>query len=241
LQAVAFALVIVGFIAAIKIDTARSERDRQARNEANNEKAAEVPVDQVPVVTGDRELDRALANLGAKSDAVRKAAADRLAGMTPNHHRPAVVRKIAEQLESSEVFDRSPLLRALGVWVTTAEVPLLIQLLDSKHTATRNGALDALGKLRDERAVKPVVNCFKEFTTRWHAEQALKKLGALAEKEVLALLDQPEKDLRVAAIYVLADIGTEQSIPALEEASKEFSTKGVAEGAIAAIKKRMRK
>lgn len=242
LHAVCFVTVLLGFLLAFTVDSARSARDRQAREEAKNEKMAEVPAEQVPVVTGDPELDRALANLEAKNDADRKAAADRLAGMTPNQHRRVVVQKIAEQLRTDQPFDREPLLRALGVWAAAAEVPILIELLDNKDILTRNLTLDALGKLRDERAVKPVVRCFLEFNTRWHAEQALKALGPLAEKEVLALLDQPDKkDLWIPAIYILKDIGTEQSLPALEEASKEFSMKGVAEGAIAAIKKRMRK
>jgi HEAT repeat protein len=120
-------------------------------------------------------------------------------------------------------------------------VPALIQLLDGPEIHIRNVTLDALGKLRDERAVKPVVRCFKELNTRWHSEQALKALGPMAEREVLALLEQPDRDLWVPAIYVLAEIGTEQSMPALREASKQFEMKGVAEGAMIAIQKRMRK
>jgi S1-C subfamily serine protease len=191
--------------------------------------------------TGDPAMDRLLLDLEAVDGAIRKAATDRLIGMKPNQHRAVVARKLAEQLPVVEPFDREPLIRALGVWATAAEVPTLIQLLDSPETHIRNVTLDALGKLRDERAVKPVVRCFKEFNTRWHAEQALKALGPLAETEVLELLGQPERDLWVPAIYVLAEIGTEQSLPTLREASKQFEMKGVAEGAMIAIQKRMRK
>jgi hypothetical protein len=204
-------------------------------------KVEDAPPAAAPVMTGDPELDQTLANLGAKDGAVRKAAADRLLGMKPNPHRPVVAKKIAENLQTAELWERTPLIRALGVWATPAEVPFLLQFLRDPDINTRNEVLDVLGKLRDERAVKPVVSCFMEFNTRWHAEQALKKLGPMAEKEVLALLSQPNKDMRVPAIYVLAEIGTEQSLPALQEATKEFATKGVAEGAIAAIKKRMQK
>jgi hypothetical protein len=191
--------------------------------------------------TGDPGMDRLLFDLEAVDGAIRKAATDRLIGMKPNQHRAVVAKRLAEQLPVVEPFDREPLIRALGVWATAAEVPTLIQLLDSPEIHIRNVTLDALGKLRDGRAVKPVVRCFKALNTRWHSEQALKALGHMAEREVLALLEQPDQDLWVPAIYVLAEIGTEQSLPALREANKQFEMKGVAEGAMTAIQKRMRK
>ena len=66
-------------------------------------------------------------------------------------------------------------------------------------------------------------------------------LGPMAEKDVRALLTLPEQEMWVPAIYVLAEIGTEQSLPILREASQQFELKGVAEGAMIAIQKRMRK
>jgi HEAT repeat protein len=210
---------------------------------ANEEKANEpaAPPREPPATTGDPEMDRLLFDLEAVDWTIRKAALDRLIAMKPNQHRAVVARKLAEQLQLVEQWAREPFLRALGVWGTAEEVPLLIQWLDNPDTHTRNMTLDALAKLRDERAVKPIVNCFKEGSTRWHSEQALKALGPMAEKEVLALLEQPDRELWVPAIYVLAEIGTEQSLPTLREASKSFEMKGVAEGAMMKIQKRMRK
>jgi hypothetical protein len=259
LQVFGFALLFLGFItAAISESVRQTIRGTQAgpvsvaqpnppRTEVNRpnpdnaKEAAALPRRQAPAATGDRELDQLLTDLGAADGAVRKAAAERLTAMKPNPHRPLVAKTLAEELQLAEQFEREPLIRALGVWATAAEVPLLIQLLDNPDIHTRNMTLDALGKLRDERAVKPVVRCFKEFNTRWHSEQALKALGPLAEKEVLALLEQPERELWVPAIYVLAEIGTEQSLPALREASKTFEMKGVAEGVMMKIQQRMKK
>jgi HEAT repeat protein len=186
-------------------------------------------------------MDRLLFDLEAVDGAIRKAALDRLIAMKPNQHRAVVARKLAEQLQFAEQWEREPFIRALGVWATAAEIPMLIQWLDNPDIHTRNMTLDALAKLRDERAIKPIVNSFKQGSTRWHSEQALKTLGPMAEKEVLALLEQPDRDMWVPAIYVLAEIGTEKSLPALREASKEFATKGVAEGAMIKIQARMRK
>jgi hypothetical protein len=217
-----------------------SQSTSQTASNPQNPENANGPA-AIPDKTGDPEMDRLLEDLEAVDGAIRKAAADRLAAMKPNQHRAVIAHKLAAQLPVVEPFDREPLIRALAVWATAAEVPVLIQLLDSPEIHIRNVTLDALAKLRDERAVKPIVRCFKEFQTRWHSEQALKALGPMAEKEVLALLAQPDRDMWVPAIYVLAEIGTEQSLPALREASKQFEMKGVAEGAMIAIQKRMRK
>jgi HEAT repeat protein len=93
-------------------------------------------------------------------------------------------------------------------------------MLSDRDINTRNETLEVIGKLRDERTVKPVVRCFVEFQTTWHGERALKDLGPIAEKEVLALLNQPDKGLWVPAIRVLKEIGTQKSIPTLEAAAR---------------------
>jgi hypothetical protein len=194
-----------------------------------------------PDVTGDKELDRCLADISGKDSPAVQKAAKRLASMKPDKNRAVVARKLGESLLTAPVYDRTSLIRALGVWATPEEVPVLLKLLDDKDINTRNEVLRVLGKMRDERTVKPVVKCFCEFSTRYHGEQALKALGPMAETEVLALLDQPDQEMHIPAIYVLKEIGTEKSLPALQTASREFRLKGVAEAAITAIKARARK
>jgi len=120
-------------------------------------------------------------------------------------------------------------------------VRMLIKLLDHNSINTRNRTLAVLGPLKDERAVAPVVRCFTVFETRYHGDLALKAMGPIAEKEVLALLSQNDDKLGVPAIRVLAEIGTQQSIPVLQKAAGQFNLKGVSEAAIVAINKRTKK
>ncbi|HEY7313963.1 MAG TPA: HEAT repeat domain-containing protein [Gemmataceae bacterium] len=195
-----------------------------------------------PPVTGDRETDRLLARLGGKNGGASQDAATQLAKMQPNQHRSLVAGKLAEALQTAEIHNRAPLIRALGVWGTAKEVPVLIHFLDDAEINTRHEVLQALGKLRDERAVQPALRCLAIFETTWHAEQALKAMGSVAEKGVLEVLRQPNKDLWAPAIRILKEIGTEQSIPALEEASQgDFDFRGMAAGALETIRKRVKK
>ena len=50
-------------------------------------------------------------------------------------------------------------------------------------------------------------------------ERALREMGPVAEKALLAVLDDPDPFLCEAAIKILKDIGTQQSVPALQAAT----------------------
>src|SRR5207244_4337218 len=94
---------------------------------------------------------------------------------------------------------------ALGVWGTAKELPVVLRTLEHKDVFTRRAALKIVGRFQDEKALAPVIHCFKDFQTRTDAATALRDLGAMAEKEVLALVDKDDVFLKQAAINVLKD------------------------------------
>src|SRR5262249_23756377 len=153
------------------------------------------------------------ADLDPNKGEASSTAAERLARMKPDQHQSVVARKLADDIRTAPVVHRTLLIRALGVWATTKEIPVLIQLLSDDDINTRNEVLQVIGKLRDERTVRPVIRCLLELPTQFHADQALKAMGPMAEKEVLALLDQPNKGGWGPAVGILKEIGTPQSIP----------------------------
>ena len=52
---------------------------------------------------------------------------------------------------------------ALGSLGAEAVIPLIL-VLDSRHKAVRIGAIEALGKIRDPRSVRPLVHLLKHDT-----------------------------------------------------------------------------
>jgi hypothetical protein len=187
-------------------------------------------------VTGDETLDKLLADLTSKDDFLRRKAADALDAMPPNQHRAAVAGYLAKLSQSPTDSERRTAVPLLATWATAKEVPILIQLLGDKEIYIRNRVLKNIGKLQDPRTVTPVVNCLLEFQTRSNAEVALKEMGPLAEKEVLALLNHPDVfGIRVSAIRILREIGTQQSVPALQAAKGNITLRGSADQALAAI------
>jgi HEAT repeat protein len=213
----------------------------QAPNGAGNPPSVQAPP---PAVTGDAVLDKALADLSGDNTVAWQVAADQLAKLQPNQHRAIIAQKLAERANVPDAIPRQSIIRALGVWATSKEVPVLIDALRDEHAPARQEAFRALAKTRDEQAVAPLVHCFLEGTNRFEAEQALKEVGPMAEKEMLPLLDKDrEVFLRLSAIGVIKEIGTQESVPVLRAVAAEDNVhlKGPAQDALKAINARIRK
>jgi hypothetical protein len=203
----------------------------------------EQPKEQPPPrVTGDTAIDKALADLGDKQK--QSAGLTSLAKMQPNEqHRTVVAAKVAALADTSDVYTRQCAIQALDVWASPKEVPILNNALNDPAIYTRQVALKALTRFKDPSSVAPMIRCLREFQTQAVAEDALRQMGSVAEKELLPLL-QDEGAPRIPVIRILKDIGTKESLPALEALltdQKAFSLQGTARDAIMAIKERASK
>lgn len=199
------------------------------------------PLPNLPL-TGDAALDKKLADLADANGKAFKPAIDSIIATPPNQHRAIVAQHLAAQLKTAPVHARPALTRALGIWGTPQETQVLIAMLNDADINSRNDALQALGKLKDQRAAGPMAKSVLEVATRFHAEESLKAMGPIAEKEVRALLTQPDISVQVIAIRILGDIGTEQSIPDLQAAAKgPLPLQTPAQKALAAINSRAKK
>jgi serine/threonine protein kinase len=205
--------------------------------------------DQVPVVNANNEPGElqalAVDDPGFKTTVqkldgdvfARMAGTKELAQIKPNEQQAEVAQKLANLAGFDDQFTRTGALRALGVWGTPKEVPALINALGHSDVFTRREALKVVGPFRDKRALPLVIRGFKEFQTREAAGVALRAMGPMAEKDVLTFLAGDDLFLKVDAIKVLKDIGTDASAPALNAAvaSNNVFLVGPAREALAAI------
>jgi phage FluMu protein Com len=147
------------------------------------------PQPEAPRITGDPQVDRALLELADTDGQIHSGAAERLGVMRPNEaYRAVVARKLAEAALGPQEVGRGAAVRALAEWAGPEVVPDLIR-------------------------------CFRQAgPLREAAAKGLRKVGAPAEKDVLALATDTEADsgTRSEAIEVLRDIGTPASIPTLQ-------------------------
>jgi hypothetical protein len=205
------------------------------------------PPRAVPPIEGDEFFQKVWADLHDGNYWKRKAAVERLATMKPNDQRAKVAPRLAELMADESPFIRWPAIKALGAWGSETDVPALMRVLADNDSSNRREALKVIGRFRDRRTLEPVIQSFREHSTNADAAQALRAMGPMAEPDVLAILNEPE-DLRLvfvklSAIEVLADIGTEKSVPALQNvtASRNIHERRLiepAQKALAAIAQR---
>ncbi len=208
---------------------ARAQRDPLAKNMAPNpldpnpnagaDKPAGAHDDDAnrPVIARDRtELEKLFAELDNNNEAVRNLALSRLSAQKPNANQAAIAQKLTAMLETTGGFTWKAVVRALTVWATPEEIPALIRILNDGDTVTRLDILRVIGKFRDEGAVAPVVQCLQDPICRFEAERALRQMGTIAEKNVLHLLSNPDPIVRRTVVGILKDIGTNESVPALQ-------------------------
>jgi HEAT repeat protein len=132
---------------------------------------------------------------------------------------------------------------ALGIWGGKETVPLLLSLLNESNPAAvvwRKAAMHALGSIKDERALEPLLGRLEDFSDRGDAANVLKKWGPAAEKAVLARLNHKDRTVRTTVCQILEVIGTQTSIPALEVLAMDENLywRKTAENTIKAIRAR---
>ncbi|MGC8640120.1 MAG: HEAT repeat domain-containing protein, partial [Isosphaeraceae bacterium] len=79
-------------------------------------------------------------------------------------------------------------------WRTEETVPALIKKLDDSRHGVRWKAAEILGKIGDARAAGPLAEHLKQDSIA--TDEALRKLGPAAEPALIALLQNPDADLR---------------------------------------------
>jgi predicted Zn finger-like uncharacterized protein len=98
---------------------------------------------------------------------------------------------------------------------TKAAVPALTKALEEQQT--RTNALLALGRLKAVEAVDAIARCLST-SDRGTASNILKGFGPAAERAVAAQLQSREEPARWEACVILKEIGSRESIPAIQAA-----------------------
>ncbi len=168
------------------------------------------------------EIDQCLADLQGANAGQANAAAGKLQHAVPlDERRDEVLKALEAMLKQKDPFRRKQAVDALATWAKAETIPLLIQCLEETSLLVKLAAIEALGKLKDERAAEPLAKLVAQPGPRVQAAKALQSLGAKAEKAVLGLLAHAEPEVRQEACRLLKEIGTAASLPALKTASED--------------------
>ncbi len=208
-----------------------------------------IPVGPVAKVTGVAEIDDALACLASPKAMNR--GLEKLVRLTPDDYSDEqgaqVARRLARLVKPDDPFGNALLIKALGLWATFDELPVLIQVLDGTNHGMRAEALRHIAKFKDETALPAVARCLENGLLRDQAGEVLLQLGRTmpwrVEKVVLPILTNSDNFVRKDAIDLLKEIGTERCIPALQALvdNKNPFIQHNAKEALAAVQARVRK
>lgn len=104
-------------------------------------------------------------------------------------------------------------------------VAKLISALDHPEPATPARAASILGKLREKRAVGPLIKLAKDSTDPYILESAVAALGEIGSPEAADILSEKLHDsyliVKLAAIKSLGQIGGTKAKLALQKASSD--------------------
>ena len=164
----------------------------------------------------DRTITRLLGDLDKPDDAARKFSAKALAEMKPKVDRQnEVASKLSERVNDPDDGARYQIVLALGVWGSPEDVPTLVRLLTAPDNLTRSAAVIAVRRFRDPRAIPGLIRCLEDAASSKAGIAALVEIGPAAEKDLIKEISNKDSPVLGAAVAVLREIGTPDSLPAL--------------------------
>jgi predicted Zn finger-like uncharacterized protein len=174
-------------------------------------KKLEVPGAGADLVT------KALFDLKSPNLFTRKDALEKLGLAEPGDKRDEVVKAIEPLLNDGQLPVRQAAYKAIAVWGTKDNVPAIAKGLDNQDVFTRQAAMEALAKFKDEPQVADLIA--QRLTVnqdRNDASKALQFMGPAAEKATVKYLQHADWTVRNEACKVLKMVGTRQSVKTLQ-------------------------
>jgi hypothetical protein len=171
-------------------------------------------------------IDQALADLGDARKGRVRAALALLARLRPDEAaRPRVSAALNAPLLDAAPDIRSAALDAVAVWGTKANTATLLKLLAQPRIGGRRDTriIAILGTLQDATAAPTLAEGLTRPEELDAAVKALVAIGPGAEDAVTPYLRSISREARFAACWILGEIGTARSMPALDAAGTRFN------------------
>ncbi len=165
-------------------------------------------------------IDWALRVISGTSSFAHDTACKKLVTMKPDTENLARVSTVlAETLpQAKEGFRMKEHINAMSVWYTDEATLAFATLLEEENSAlVREDIIQLMPTIHSATMAEILVGRLPNRADMKDARTALKIMGTIAEKPVLRLLDDPDKDMRIEASNILQAVGTQESIDALKK------------------------
>ncbi len=199
-------------------------------------------VPSAPRKLNSADLDQICADLKSPNIETRRAAIHKLDWTEFEAPSAELVHLVGQIWLESDPGTRITAENFLGTYATSNEVDVLLKMVKASDYHSLATAAKALGRLKESRAAPALADWIARngSVNTQEAIPALINIGTPAEKAVLALLTEHNADTRRIACNILQQIGTGETLDALQKLvgdSNESTSQAAAE-AIRAIKLR---
>lgn len=158
-----------------------------------------------------QNLDEALLFVKSPDIFRRQKGVDFLKGQPVDEARRAEVVKALQPL-LNDPFVADGAMDATARWAGKDHIPLLLQQVEHHSHHVRRGAMEALGRLKDEKGAEAVAKRLPNHGDRQTASTALENMGNIAEKPVLKYITHNDDGVRNEARRILRAIGTQDAV-----------------------------
>lgn len=135
--------------------------------------------------------------------------------------RKLIARAFGDIVQTDHGDVQSKAVRGLAKWGGKDSVPALVSLLnDRKNFFLHKAIFEVLGPMQDERAAISVAKFLGVFSDSDSACECLRQMGPAAEEGLLRVVYSPDPGVCLAAIDLMADLGTAKSLSSLQTAMK---------------------
>jgi HEAT repeat protein len=203
-----------------------------ARRPSPREKDPEIPAEADPIT-------KSLIQLKSTDIFRKKDALQRLTRVKPTNKQKEVLEAILPLLDHDDEDLVKHAVRVLAVWQSPEALAKLSELVNDSRVFLRWEIIKALGKYDEPKAAEALIERLKDDGHQ--AEEALKSMGAIAEPPLIALLRNPDADLRKKACEVLKFVGGAATLKAMKAIPRdpEFFVRVAAQDAIKMINLRV--
>ena len=162
-------------------------------------------------------VDRALTGLKGLP-AERMTALRWLADSRPDAARRAEVARELDELliGTDDPATRDAAARAMVTWATPENVPTLSRMLEHPSEAVRKSSIEALGKLKDARATRPLAQRLGNAFEWPNAFAAIQAIGPAAAPELIPMLSHEDTHVRENVRKLLKILGTTPDVDFLQ-------------------------
>ena len=215
-------------------------RCRGWRHRRRSPRNAQRPREQEPQVPANADaVTRSLIELKSADLGRKKGALARLEHTRANARSKDVLTDVLPLLEHDDEDLVKHAIRVVGVWQSPEAMAKLIDLVNDSRVFLRWDVIKSLGKYDDASAAQALIQRIKEDGHL--VEESLKSMGPAAEPPLIAMLRNPDADIRKKACEILKFVGGAATLKAMAKLppDPEFFVRDAANNAIKMINLRL--